>query len=305
MRVSSSYKYEVGIASLSNIENKRLSYYEQSSTGLKVNRPSDDPLASSQSVTLNQSLSLNERYEENRSIASHQMELSETAIDSSISVLDEINTVLVAAQSGANSEADYQTYATELKSLYASLLTQANSTDGLGNYIYSGTKGDVPPYEVGDDGFVVDTNGDGGYVGGAEGSQIQIEKTRQIQAGNTGDEIYGSIFSDLESVINDLENYSSDDTIDLSASLNSARESVKSAQDDMNTVKTSLGARMNEVSALDSAGVSKEENYTEQLSDLVNADQVEVLSMLEYYETQYEASLTAFERIQSLHLFGN
>lgn len=305
MRVSSSYKYDVGIASLSKIETKRLSYYEQSSTGLKVNRPSDDPLAASQSVSINQSLSLNQRYEDNRAIATQQMELSETSIDSSISILDEINTVLIAAQSGSNSEADYQTYATELRSLYSSLVTQANATDGLGNYIYSGTKGDMAPYELGEDGFVIDDNGNGGYVGGSSGTSIQVEKTRQLQVGNTGDEIYGTIFTDLESVIYDLENYSSDDSIDLSASLGSARNSVSASQDDMNTVKTSLGARMNEVMALDSAGVSKEENYTEQLSDLVNADQVEVLSMLEYYETQYEASLTAFERIQSLHLFGN
>jgi flagellar hook-associated protein 3 FlgL len=301
MRVSSSYKYEVGVASLYDIESERMKYYEQTSTGLRVNRPSDDPLAASQSVTVTQSQNLNTQYEENRSVADEKLEYSETTVDSSIDTMNDINSRLIQANSGSNSEEDYKTLATDLRSYYSSLVTQANSTDGQGNYIYSGNQGDTAPYEVGEDGFVTDE----GYQGDDGEQLIQVDKTRQLSTNDTADDMYGTIFEDLEEVILALESYDGGDTTELNAAIDKAQNSVSETQDSLNNVKTTIGARRNEISSLDDLGASRDLSYSEQLSDLVDADTVEASSMLSYYETQYEASLLAFQKIQSLNLFGN
>jgi hypothetical protein len=54
MRISTQMMYEQSMRGVTNSQSLWLGYGEQMSTGKRVNRPSDDPIAASQAVVLSQ-----------------------------------------------------------------------------------------------------------------------------------------------------------------------------------------------------------------------------------------------------------
>ncbi|WP_441294260.1 flagellin N-terminal helical domain-containing protein, partial [Enterobacter cloacae] len=54
MRISTQMMYDQNMRGITDSQSKWLSYGEQMSTGKRVNRPSDDPIAASQAVVLSQ-----------------------------------------------------------------------------------------------------------------------------------------------------------------------------------------------------------------------------------------------------------
>ena len=54
MRISTQMMYEQSMRGVTNSQSLWLSYGEQMSTGKRINRPSDDPIAASQAVVLSQ-----------------------------------------------------------------------------------------------------------------------------------------------------------------------------------------------------------------------------------------------------------
>ncbi len=65
MRISTQMMYDQNMRGITDSQSKWLSYGEQMSTGKRVNRPSDDPIAASQAVVLSQSQSQNSQQHRN------------------------------------------------------------------------------------------------------------------------------------------------------------------------------------------------------------------------------------------------
>ena len=62
MRISTQMMYDQNMRGITDSQSKWLSYGEQMSTGKRVNRPSDDPIAASQAIVLSQSQSQNSQF---------------------------------------------------------------------------------------------------------------------------------------------------------------------------------------------------------------------------------------------------
>lgn len=301
MRVTTSLKYEVGISQFNRLQSQQMQLYEQITSGRRVVRPGDDPLAAAQAVTVSQNQSLNDRYTTNRSVANQSLGMADTAIQNSVDIMDNIKARLVQAGNASYSDTEMRALGATLASSYSALLTQANATDGNGVYLFSGNKGDTAPYVTGSDGYIV-----GDYQGDAGKRLVQVDQTRQLSTSNTADEVFGTVFNDLQGIITALQNYDSStgDTAAFQATLKAAQDGVNTTFDNMVTVQASVGARQNEISALDSIGESRKLSYQSQYNSLVNIDEASAYSMMTYYETALQASLQSFMKIQSLNLFS-
>src|SRR5690606_35986482 len=83
---------------------------------------------------------------------------------------------VVEAGNGAYSDGERRVLANVLKQSYESLMGNANATDGNGQYIFSGDKGDVAPYDT-------ET---AVYQGNGGERLIQVGQTRQMPTGDNG-----------------------------------------------------------------------------------------------------------------------
>lgn len=69
MRISSELVFNTALRTIQAQQTDFLHLYQQIGTGQKMVTPADDPLAASQAINLSQSLTLNQRYAENRAVA--------------------------------------------------------------------------------------------------------------------------------------------------------------------------------------------------------------------------------------------
>jgi len=68
MRISTQMMYEQNMRGVTNAQGKWLGYGEQMTTGQRVNRPSDDPIAASQAVVISQAQAQNTQYDTARTL---------------------------------------------------------------------------------------------------------------------------------------------------------------------------------------------------------------------------------------------
>jgi flagellar hook-associated protein 3 FlgL len=72
--------YEQNMRGITDSQSRWLSYGEQMSTGKRVNRPSDDPIAASQAIVLSQAQSQNSQYALARTFATTKVSLEENVL---------------------------------------------------------------------------------------------------------------------------------------------------------------------------------------------------------------------------------
>jgi flagellar hook-associated protein 3 FlgL len=115
------------------------------------------------------------------------------------------------------------------------------------------------------------------------------------------------VFSTLRRTIDALESLDKNDPVSVANFQNvvgEAQRKLGSVYDNVLIVQGSLGARMNELSALDTVGSARGLSYAKQLDNLVGLNEFAAYSQQIYYQNALEASMLAFQRIQSLGLFN-
>lgn len=182
MRISSSTIYETNVAALNQQQAQLLHTQQQVVTGRRILTPADDPAGAARALEVAQSDATNTQYAANRNEAKHFVSLSEGILQSVTTLLQDVRTTAIQAGGGAITAADRQVLATDLRGRLDELLGLANSTDGVGNYLFSGFQGKTQP-------FVQDT---AGFQYHADDGQrlIQVSSTRQMAATDSGADIF-------------------------------------------------------------------------------------------------------------------
>ena len=163
-------------------------YQIQISSGVKIHRSSDNPIAFRQVSSL---LTRQERLETEKT----SINTATANLNLSVSQLTEANTLLVRAQRlaeqgvQATSEAERNALATEAESLMATLQTLAK-TKFSGTYLYGGTRTEEIPYEFQDpstDGRSLEVR----YLGASRNSRSFINEAISLDTLFAGDTIFG------------------------------------------------------------------------------------------------------------------
>lgn len=182
MRISTSAIYNANVSILNQQQAQLLHTQQQLATGRRMLTPADDPISSARALEVIQSDATNTQYATNRNSARHSASLSENILQSVTSLLQDVRTTAVQAGSGAMTFSDKQTLATDLRSRLEELQALANSTDGLGNYLYSGFQGKTKPFSS--SGNTVQYMADDGQ------RMVQVSSSRQLAASDSGADIF-------------------------------------------------------------------------------------------------------------------
>ena len=182
MRISSSAIYDSNVSMLNQLQTKLLHTQQQLASGRRMLTPADDPIASARALEVSQSDATNTQYATNRNSVKSSAGLSESILSSVTSLLQDVKTMAVQAGGGAMSASDKQTIAIALTTRLEELQSLANSTDGLGNFLYSGYQGRAQPFSNSATGVKYDAD-DGQRM-------IQVSSSRQLAASDSGADIF-------------------------------------------------------------------------------------------------------------------
>jgi len=146
IRISSQQIFSGGINRLQDLSAQLNKTDEQIATGKRVNRPSDDPVAAARILKLDQEVKRIETYERNAQLANNRLGQEESAISSSLDILQRVRELTVQAGNGSLSASDRLSISSEMKERLQQLAQTANTQDASGEYIFSGFQGGSPAY---------------------------------------------------------------------------------------------------------------------------------------------------------------
>ncbi|MGD9843501.1 MAG: flagellar hook-associated protein FlgL, partial [Steroidobacteraceae bacterium] len=126
MRLSTSMIHSNAVSAMLKRQTEMSKTQTEVSSGLRVQTPSDDPVAAVKILQLEQSKSANAQYGTNISTATTRLEQEEQALADSNNVLQRVYELAIQANSSALSQSDRQSIATELGVLNKQLVDVAN-----------------------------------------------------------------------------------------------------------------------------------------------------------------------------------
>lgn len=182
MRISSSAIFDTNVNQLNQQQGKMLHTQQQLASGRRMLTPADDPFASARALEISQSDSANTQFVTNRNAARHSTAMAETILDSVTSLLQDVRTSAVGDGSGVLTQSDRISLAEDLSGRLEELVGLANSTDGIGNYLFSGYQGRTTPFVM-EDGQIQYAADDGKRF-------IQVDSSRQLATSDSGADIF-------------------------------------------------------------------------------------------------------------------
>ena len=211
------------------------------------------------------------------------------------------------AGNGTLSADDRASLTHELQGIRDQLLNLAHSPDGNGRYIFAGYKTDTAPFDD-----------QGNYVGGTLNVKQQVDTSRTMVIGHTGNLVFDSatsnakpdadtnIFKALDSAIAALNTPVEDDDTakdTAAAAIDRTKRSLSNSLNNVLTVRAELGTQLNELDKLDSLGDDRALAQTQQMSNLVDVDWNETISNYTMQQTALRAAYKAFTDMQGMSLF--
>lgn len=190
MRISSTLFFQTGLNSINAQQSDLMHLFQQIGSGQRMVTPADDPLAAAQAINISQSQTMNMRYADNREVAKRNLGVEENTLNSVTTLLQDVKTRLVEAGNGTLSDVDRMTLSGVLKHARTTLLGLANATDGNGQYLFSGSLGDVEPFDA-----------DGIYRGDTGKRNVQVDQTRRLPASDVGVDIFARATPGINSYI--------------------------------------------------------------------------------------------------------
>lgn len=313
MRISTQMMYDQNMRGITNAQSEWLGYGEQMSTGKRVNRPSDDPIAASQAVVLSQAQAQNSQYSLARTFATQKVSLEENVLGQVTTAIQTAQTKIVNAGNGTLSDDDRASLAKDLQGIRDQLMNLANTTDGNGRYIFGGYKTATAPFD----------QATGTYSGGDEAITQQVDAARTMVIAHTGTQVFDhvssnapkepngddpetNLFTMLDTAIAALNTpVSGDATAEETAraAVDKTNRGLKNSLNNVLSVRAELGTQLNELETLDSLGSDRALGQAQQMSDLVDVDWNAAISSYTMQQAALTASYKAFTDMQGLSLF--
>jgi flagellar hook-associated protein 3 FlgL len=271
------------------------------STGRRLNRSSDDPVAASRLRMLERADRLGTIDTGNARRAGDDLQLAASALELMGSDIIRARELALWAASTTASDADRSAIASELEQLRLRLMATANSTDTGGNALFGG--------EASGKAYAIDAAGVISYIGSPASGEIDLGQGQVITRGLTGPEVLSfisggsptDIFLQLAGLATALQGGAADPATaarDAMAGLDDALDSLTRSQ-------TVAGSRLAWIEVIQERQVDQSETRATQKKDTGGVDFTGTVAELQQVLTVLEASQAGFTRLAGLSLFNS
>ncbi|MDP2694825.1 MAG: flagellar hook-associated protein FlgL [Gallionella sp.] len=182
MRISSNTIFDSNVASLNQQQARLLQTQQQIASGRRLLTASDDPVAATRALEISQADATNTQYASNRDSARNTLSMAEGTLQSVTSLLQDVHDAAAGAGNILLKGSDRSAIATDLSGRLQELIGLANSTDGLGNYLFSGFQSRSQPFANTAAGVV--------YSGDDGQRNVQVSASRQMASSDSGADVF-------------------------------------------------------------------------------------------------------------------
>lgn len=297
--VSTSAFYERNNATFSQLRARAEALQTQISTGDRLSKSSDDPVAASRLRGIARAEEISATNVANANRANSDLSLADSAIQEIVDNLFSAQEVATSAATGTLSDSQRVTLGQQIANIRGNLIALVNTKDGAGHSLFGG--------ESSGDAYTLDANGAVVYSGTASSGDISLGEGQSVTRGVTGPEFlsftHAGNVTDLFAVLGTLADALQGGSADPAGAARNALDGMKAGLDQLTSTQTVIGARMNMVDL----SLSRQERLgemraTEQAA-VGEVDPAEAVTQLQQIMTVLEASQASFARLASLSLF--
>ncbi|EFP95039.1 flagellar hook-associated protein FlgL [Vibrio caribbeanicus] len=295
MRVSDSQFSQMMLRSL-QVNNAGLAKaMQQMSTGERLTKLSDDPMASIQLLNLGRESAALAQYKSNIANVKTALSNQEVHLDSVNDSLQNLNDKVLWGANGTLTDGDRAAIIIEIESLRDSVVSSLNAQDEGGRYLFSGTKTDSVSISNVSGTFTLEGNNDKRLVTVAKGVSMESNVTAKELLDLGGNDL----LNQLDTLIAEFRNPSAA----FRATVDSTLDSIEATSDNVLAALTEIGGRHNNLDLLNGAHVDTKLFVDKIDGDLSALDYGEASVRLSRYMSALQATQASYTKIDSLSLF--
>lgn len=296
---STSAFFERSLMDLTALRKQAEETQAQMSTGERLLRSSDDPVAASRLRQLAQA----DVYDDIDSAATNRatidLSLTDNALSQFSNFVTRLQELATQAASATLSQSQRAGIGEEVAQIRENLVALANTRDGNGNALFGG--------ESASDAYTLDAAGNATYAGTGSAGVISLGGGQSVSRGVTGPEFLkfqsGGATVDLLAMTKAL----ADDLTAGTGGATTARSALAQLGDGLNaitTAQTVVGSRLNWIDLNTERRTSLSEMRTAEKTEVGAADLTETIARLQNTMLVLQASQASFSKLANLSLFS-
>ncbi|TRZ66751.1 MAG: flagellar hook-associated protein 3 [Rhodocyclaceae bacterium] len=188
MRISTSMIYDSGVRSVQSQTSTLLHTQQQLATGRRMLSPSEDPVAAARALEIGQAKEINATYAVTQGNAKSTLSLVDSQLSAAADLITRVRELAVQAGDASLSAGDLRSISSELRAHFDELIGLANSTDGTGQYLFSGFQGSNKPFSGSVESGAV-------YQGDDGQRALRVSSSRNLPVSESGNNIFMNIKS--------------------------------------------------------------------------------------------------------------
>jgi flagellar hook-associated protein 3 FlgL len=290
MRITNNIIQRNALASLQANARGMATAQQRVSTGIRVERASDDPVAASSIMGSQSSLRSVEQYRRNIDSARTYTMAEEAALEQLTQVLDRARELATTASSATADAGARAAALTEVEQLYQHAIQIANTQVG-NRYIFGGVTADVAPF---------DSTGaatPGTDPAGATQPVVQIGRQLTLRTNHSA----GEVFTDT-GALQALDDLRSALTVGDPDAVAAAGDALRSGSHAVQNLVGEIGAWSNQLDVTAANLSALDINLRTFKSDLQEVDLEEAMLDLISRQTAYQAAMMATSRVMGMTL---
>ncbi len=297
MRISTSWNQQLGVNAMLDQQSKLSDTQMKLSSGKKYLTPSENTVAATSLIDLNQTIKENQQYQVNIGSARQRLSLEETSLSSATDVLQSIRELAVQGLNDSNNADNRKQIADKIDQLNKQLMGIANTQNANGEYIFSGYKSDQQSF----------TDAPYAYHGDGNTRGIAIGPNRQVADGDPGESVFGTVSAgpltagNIDNVFQAVAQLSSD--LRANAPNSASLSDIDKSMVRVNTTEASVGARLSALDSQENLNADYILDHQKTASAIGDLDYASALSQFNLQQVALQAAQQAFVKVQDLSLF--
>lgn len=186
MRISTSQMHLSGIQSILDQQSKLTQEQVRIASGKRISKPSDDPIAASHIVSLNEQIGNSERFIQNAGLAENKLNLADNVLESISNVVQRIRELQIQGANDSIGSIGRDAVQNEMRERMDELLGLVNTQDSDGNFMFSGFQTKAKP-------FVKNASGEYIYNGDAGQRFSEVSEGLKIPVTDSGFDLFENI----------------------------------------------------------------------------------------------------------------
>lgn len=296
---STSAFYDRSLMDLTALRKQAEETQAEMSTGQRLQRSSDDPVAASRLRRLARAEVIDQIDGAAANRATADLTLTDGALTQFANFVTRIQELATQAASSTLSDSQRMGIGQEVAQLRENLVALANTRDGSGRALFGG--------ESSGDAYSLDGAGNASYDGTAIAGTVSLGDGQSVARGVTGPEFLkftsGGVSLDLLAVTKDLADALQSGTGGASAA-NASLSALGDGLEAITTAQTVVGSRLNWIDLNTERRTSLSELRTAEQTEVGGNDLTESIARLQNTMLVLEASQASFSKLANLSLFS-